>query len=172
MKFKQWLAREESGYHTGGAMASTKQGYDQNLEEPEGLAYRKPVIPKKQTWMSKQLEKLFGKKDEAIENIGKVIGHLGPMTLGQVAEVKTNFPDADFWLVRKGTEEAVGKPSKEFKEEDIGIKVTNTDVVLPDFLFYAMMHLHNQGVWRHLSKGTLRLKHISTRDVKNIPLQS
>jgi hypothetical protein len=65
MNFRQWLAREESGYHTGGLMAMQHKGYDQNLQEPEGLAYRKPVIPKKKSWMSKQLDKLFGKKDEA-----------------------------------------------------------------------------------------------------------
>jgi hypothetical protein len=170
MNFRQWLAREESGYHTGGLMAMQHKGYDQNLQEPEGLAYRKPVIPKKKSWMSKQLDKLFGKKDEAIENIGKVVGYLGPMTLGRVAEVKTNFPDADFWLQRRGSVNQVGKPSREFAEENIGIKVTNTDFVLPDYLYYAMEHLYQQGMWRQLATGTTKLVNIKTRDVKNLPL--
>jgi len=65
MNFRKWLANEESGFHTGGMMATTKQGYDQNLQEPEGLAYRKPVIPKRQTWLAKKIAALFGKKEEA-----------------------------------------------------------------------------------------------------------
>lgn len=43
-------------------MASGKDGYDQNLQRPEGLAYRKPEIPNHQTRMSKKLDKLFGKR--------------------------------------------------------------------------------------------------------------
>jgi len=46
------------------------------------------------------------------------------MRIGDVCEFKTNCPDCDFWIVRKGTEKAVGKPTKEYSPEYIGIKVT------------------------------------------------
>ena len=63
MNFRQWLANEESGHHTGGMMPTTKQGYDQALQKPEGLAYRPPVTPKKKSWIAKKIDDLFGKKD-------------------------------------------------------------------------------------------------------------
>ena len=45
------------------------------------------------------------------------------MTIGDVCIFKTNFPDADFWLQRKGSEKTVGKPLKEFSEENIGVQI-------------------------------------------------
>ncbi|WP_435276264.1 hypothetical protein ACMAZF_04455 [Psychrobium sp. nBUS_13] len=41
-------------------------------------------------------------------------------TLFNIAKIKTNFPEADFWLVRKGGEFDVGKPTKTYKPENIG----------------------------------------------------
>jgi hypothetical protein len=63
------------------------------------------------------------------------------MKLKDLAEVKTNFPDADFWLKRVNSIDNVGEPVKEFKETRIGIKVLRTDILLPTYLYYAMMHL-------------------------------
>ena len=36
------------------------------------------------------------------------------MKLGYLCEIKTNFPEADFWLIRKGSKKEVGKPTKEY----------------------------------------------------------
>jgi hypothetical protein len=92
------------------------------------------------------------------------------MKLGDLCTIKTNFPDADFWLVRKGMESKCGKPHKEYNPEDIGIKVTATDIILPSYLYYVMMHLHNSGYYRDKTIGSLNLKHIRSSDIKNIPL--
>ena len=62
-------------------------------------------------------------------------------TLSDLAEIKTNSPQADFWIIQKGSEDKVGQPVKEFKPQYIGIKVTRTDVVLPDYLYYALMNI-------------------------------
>jgi hypothetical protein len=92
------------------------------------------------------------------------------MTISDVCEFKLNFQDADFWLIRKGSEKTVGTPVKEFSSEYIGVKVINTDLVLPDFLFYYFQFLHMQGLFTQYAHGTLNLKNIKISDIKNIPI--
>ena len=90
--------------------------------------------------------------------------------LKDLAKIATNMPDADFWLVRKGSDKTVGKPVKEFDPSRIGIKVVKTDVLDPNYLYYAMMNLHNQGMFARLSNGTTNLVNITVNDIANIPL--
>lgn len=92
------------------------------------------------------------------------------MTIGELCEFKVNFPDADFWLIRRGSEDAVGKPVNEFNPENIGVKVIATDVLDPRYLYYVFLHLHGQGVFVQMAHGTLRLKNIKISDIKNIPI--
>lgn len=91
------------------------------------------------------------------------------MTLSEKAEIKTNFPEADFWIIRKGSENKVGSPTKEFSPENIGIKVVSDDL-LPDYLYYAMQYIHSTGYYKNLAVGTLSLKNIKVSDVANIRL--
>ena len=93
----------------------------------------------------------------------------GGKRLSDFVEAKYNFPDADFWLVRKGTLEAVGKPTKIFQKENIGIKVTS-DALLPSYLFLVMEYLHMQGYWRARAGGTTRLVNIKISDVNAIQI--
>lgn len=88
--------------------------------------------------------------------------------LKDVAEVKTNFPDADYWITRKGSENSVGSVTREYSPEHIGIKIKRTDLLLPQYHYYMMQHLHNKGHWRHNSTGALNLKNIKTEDVRNL----
>jgi competence transcription factor ComK len=90
------------------------------------------------------------------------------MTLGDLCEFKTNFPEADFWLIRKGSETMVGKPVKDFDSERIGVKVIQTDILNPQYLYYVFMSLQQGGKFIPLAHGTLKLKNISIRDIKNI----
>lgn len=78
--------------------------------------------------------------------------------------------DADFWLVRKGSDKTVGKPVKEFDPSRIGIKVVKTDIIDPNYLYYAMMNLHNQGHFARIANGTTNLVNITVNDIANIPL--
>jgi len=89
------------------------------------------------------------------------------MKLKDKATIKTNFPEADFWIVRRGSEHDVGKPTKKFSEYHIGIKVTSDDL-LPDYLYYAMTYLHNQGYFKRLATGMSNLVNIQVKDVKDI----
>lgn len=92
------------------------------------------------------------------------------LKLFNIAVIKTNFPEADFWLIRKGSEDKVGMPTREYHPERIGILVEQTEIVLPDFLYYVFQHLVNIGYFRRLAKGTLSLKHITINDVEQIKL--
>jgi len=90
--------------------------------------------------------------------------------LKDLAKIATNMPDADFWLIRKGSDKTVGKPVKEFDPSRIGIKVVRTDVLDPNYLYYVMMHLHNQGQFARIANGTTNLVNITVNDIANIPL--
>ena len=92
------------------------------------------------------------------------------MKLKDVACIRTGLVEADFWLVRRGSVDAVGQPVKLFSPYHIGIRVEQTGLILPDYLYYVFMHLHQVGQWRPLAVGTLNLVHIRTEDVKNIAL--
>lgn len=90
--------------------------------------------------------------------------------LKDLCEIKTNFPDADFWLKRVDSIDNIGKPVKEFNKENIGIKVIKSDILNSDYLYYAMQGLHNKGYWRKFARGILNLVHIEVKDVKNLPV--
>jgi hypothetical protein len=92
------------------------------------------------------------------------------MRLKDVAQVRTDFAGADFWLVRRGGVESVGEPSRTFSPYHIGVRVEDTGLILPDYLYYVFMHLHQAGQWKPLAIGTLKLVHIRTEDVRNIAL--
>jgi len=88
--------------------------------------------------------------------------------LSDFAVIKTNFPEADFWLIRRGSMSQCGKPVRAFYSEHIGVKVTRTDLLLPDYLYYVFLHIHNIGYWEPLTHGTLSLVNIRVQDVRNI----
>jgi len=92
------------------------------------------------------------------------------MTIGDLCEFKLNFKDADFWLIRKGDKMSVGKPTKEFDPEYIGVKVIEKEIIDPEYLFYVFMYLNQTGEISKLSSGTLRLQHIRISDIKNIEI--
>lgn len=51
------------------------------------------------------------------------------MQLQDLACIRTNFADADFWLVRRGSVATVGQPTKTFSPYHIGIKVNYAHLV-------------------------------------------
>ena len=95
------------------------------------------------------------------------------MTIGDICIFRVNFPDADFWLERKGSEKTVGKPTKEFSEENIGVKIMDEyrDKVDSNYLYYYFVFLHQKGIFEPISHGTLALKNVTISDIKTIPIQ-
>lgn len=92
------------------------------------------------------------------------------MELKDIATIKIGLTQADFWIIRRGDIKQVGKPSRNFNPESIGIKVEKNEIVNPDFLFYALLNLYNQGFWQSKACGSLSLVNIKIEDVKKIRL--
>ncbi|OHX16233.1 hypothetical protein [Chromobacterium sphagni] len=92
------------------------------------------------------------------------------MKLSQLATIRVNYPEAHFWIVRRGSAERCGEPTREFNPEHIGIRIEKTDILLPDYLFYVMMHVHHCGYWKQIVTGSLSLVNIQVSDVRNIKL--
>jgi hypothetical protein len=88
--------------------------------------------------------------------------------LNDMADIGTNKEDADFWIVRKGSEDAVGKPTRTYSKEHIGVKVTATDQLNPDWLYYAVEYLHASGYFKQAAHGATNLKNIKVSDVKGV----
>ncbi|MEG4496985.1 hypothetical protein QUB05_07240 [Microcoleus sp. F10-C6] len=80
--------------------------------------------------------------------------------------VKNNFPEADFWLINKGSKHKLGEPVKEFQPYLTGIKCPA--LVLPDYGFYLCLHLQQQGVWQQYSQGSLNLQHLRLKNLKEV----
>lgn len=92
------------------------------------------------------------------------------MRLSDVATIRTNYPEAHFWLVRRGSEDRCGEPVREFNPEHIGIRIDRYDLLLPDYLFYVLVHFHQAGYWKAVVTGTLSLVNIRVSDVRRIEL--
>ena len=88
--------------------------------------------------------------------------------LKDYAKIGLNMKKADFWITRKGTPDDIGGVSKDFSKESFGVKVTATDVLDPDYLYYAMMNIHGQGHYKNLGSGTTQLVSIKLNNIQNI----
>ena len=92
----------------------------------------------------------------------------GAGRLSDYAKIKLNMKNADFWIARRGTPDAIGGVSKEFSKESFGVKVFATDVLDPDYLYYAMMNIHGQGHYKNMGSGTTQLVSIKLNNLQNI----
>lgn len=91
------------------------------------------------------------------------------MKLSHVADLKTNNPNADFYLVRKGSRNTVGTPTWNYSKEHIAVTVTSAKID-KKYLFYVLMHLHQKGVFALIARGTLNLTHITIDDAGETPI--
>lgn len=66
-------------------------------------------------------------------------------------KVKTNFPDADFWLINKHSIDKIGKPVKEYRDCLIGIKC-NEQLIFPSYAFYICLHIYQKGICSRIWK--------------------
>jgi hypothetical protein len=100
--------------------------------------------------------------------IFEVTNNSSKTRLGDLCTIKTNYPDADFWVIRRGSENSVGKPTREFNPESIGIKVIKTDIIDPNYLYYMLMYLHSREYFKLLSNGITKLVNIKASDISDI----
>lgn len=93
------------------------------------------------------------------------------LRLRDVAKISVNMPDADFWIIRRGSQDKVGKPVDDFHEERIGVKIEKTDILFPQYAKYMMMYIWMSGYFKSLATGTTNLVNIKVSDVKDIQLK-
>ena len=93
------------------------------------------------------------------------------MKLGDLIKARVGEQEADFWIVRRGSEDQVGRPTKTFNPQHIGIKVIATDSLDPNYLYYFLEYLWSQGIFKKIATGSLRLVNIKVSDILNIPVQ-
>ncbi len=91
------------------------------------------------------------------------------ITLGNLVKMSVGMPDADFWIRRSGQLKSLGEPSRQFDPDKIGIKVTATNIIDPNYLYYVFMHLQNQGVFAQMATGSTGLQHIKISSLAKIP---
>ncbi|APJ05243.1 hypothetical protein [Silvanigrella aquatica] len=95
------------------------------------------------------------------------------MFLFEFCVVKVNFPEADFWLIRLGSQNKVGMPVKKFYKEHIGIKVTRIDILIPEYLFYVFLDLFNRKYFKNFcAQGTLNLVYIKVSQVERLKFET
>jgi hypothetical protein len=117
------------------------------------------------------LQSFFVSSDNRLkENLSETKDILTETKLGYFIDVKTDFQDADFWVIRRGSENKIGKPVREFNPEHFGIKVTATDKIDPNYLFYVFEFMFNKGYFLDKMHGTTKLQNITINDIKNIQL--
>ncbi len=80
--------------------------------------------------------------------------------------VRNNFPDADFWLINKGSKHKLGEPVKEFEPYLTGVKCPA--LILPDYGFYLLQYLHQQKLWEKYSLGSINLQHLRIKDIREV----
>jgi hypothetical protein len=94
------------------------------------------------------------------------------MKLTEFCKIKINDPEADFWIVRRGSKEAIGKPTEEFNSEHYGLTVTKPELVLPKYLYYLFEYLWSQGFFKALGRGTLRLVNLRLEDFQHLDFKT
>jgi len=125
-------------------------------------------------------------KDEFI-NVFKAVrqGSRNKLKLSDVAIVKLDFPDADFWLQTRGSKTSVGTVRREYgrneygkeaiygTKKDIGIKVKPEflDRIDPTYLSYVFDYYHQRRLWETLSNSGTIMWNMRIQTVKRLPIE-
>ena len=148
----------------------------------------------KRTYIKRFFDFFFELKEEAVKkniiytdkgNIGIVSSRLksniekmaqsANLTLGELIDVGQNVKNPDFYFQRQGSPSSIGTVAKTLEEKTDswwGIKVKEEagGVILPDYLYYALMNIHSTGFWKSMARGETDLQSIRLEDLKSIPV--
>lgn len=97
------------------------------------------------------------------------------LTLGDLIDVGQNVENPDFFFQRQGSPDSIGKVTKNPEKKTdswwgIKVKEEAREIILPDYLYYALMNLHSTGHWKGMARGTTGLQSIRLQDLKSIPV--
>ncbi len=88
------------------------------------------------------------------------------MILSDIAEIRTNFPEANFWLVNYTNTNQVGKPTGDFQKEFIGIKAYDFDFTY--HLYHMLMSFFKTGQFQNISRGIPGYVSLCLHSVQNL----
>lgn len=91
--------------------------------------------------------------------------------LGDLISISTGQEDADLYVIRRGSLESVGKPTKEYNKEAYGITIKDRDLLDPQYLYYMLMYVHSSGYFKSKAKGSTNLVNMTKDDILNIPVK-
>ena len=64
-------------------------------------------------------------------------GKMFPITrMGDLVSIRPKTEDADFWLIRRGAGEEVGRPTHEYGPDYFGVTVMDPDIDKEEVFFY------------------------------------
>jgi hypothetical protein len=92
------------------------------------------------------------------------------MQLGDYISVSIADTEADFWVIRRGSPNRIGRPVRLYAPEHYGIRITARDKLDPNFLFYMFEYLANQGYFRSKMIGSTNLVNIRKDAITSIEL--
>jgi len=148
-----------------------KKDFEQNAKKDDGdLSAYEPMTgnDKETTTKSKCTNKYkeqFNDSKTALKN--ESVGN----TLGDLISISTGKEDADLYVIRRGSLESVGKPTKEYNKEAYGITIKERDLLDPQYLYYMLMYVHSSGYFKSKAKGSTNLDNITKDDILNIPVK-
>lgn len=87
------------------------------------------------------------------------------VSLGDLITARIGDEQADFWIVRRGSIETVGQPTNVYNPEHIGVTIIRPEVLLPNYLFYAIQHVWLTGAFKSRATGTTDLVNIKVSDI-------
>lgn len=79
----------------------------------------------------------------------------GVGTLGEMVEFGADLEEADFWIQARG--ENIGKPSRTRGPGTLGVKVTDLEKLVPDYLYYVFEYMSSSGQFSQVRKLTPKL---------------
>jgi len=90
--------------------------------------------------------------------------------LKDLITLKEDDQDADFWIIRRGAANKVGKPTKEYSRWAWGVTVKDSakSLIIPQYLFYMLEYVWNSGYYKNLATGSTKLVNIKKTDILNL----
>ena len=90
---------------------------------------------------------------------------------GGMITVTTGDENADLYVTRRGSLDAVGKPTKEYNKESFAITVNDPNELDSHYLYYMLSYIHSTGYFKTKANGTTNLVNIRKEDILNIPVK-
>ncbi len=114
---------------------------------------------------------------KGVKNIGtrklRVLPKLSPPeSISKFINFKWGDKKADFWIRSKHSANKLGEIITKHHKGAIGVSIKDKNKLVPDFMKYAFMNLQkNSNFYKLRAKGSLNLKHITTKDMNSLSIE-